>query len=38
LFAGETEVPAHRLVRATWVLAHHDGRWLIAAYHNCPVH
>ncbi|MFF0384977.1 SgcJ/EcaC family oxidoreductase [Streptomyces sp. NPDC004286] len=22
---------------ATWALARHDDRWLIAAYHNCPV-
>ncbi|MFH9677357.1 SgcJ/EcaC family oxidoreductase [Streptomyces sp. NPDC017405] len=22
---------------ATWVLTRRDGRWLIAAYHNCPV-
>ncbi|HEY3713383.1 MAG TPA: SgcJ/EcaC family oxidoreductase [Jatrophihabitantaceae bacterium] len=21
---------------ATWVLAEHDGRWLIEAYHGCP--
>jgi uncharacterized protein (TIGR02246 family) len=34
LMAGETSVPAPRLVRATWVLARQDGRWLIAAYHN----
>ena len=37
LMAGETSVPAPRLVRATWVLAQQDGRWLIAAYHNCAL-
>lgn len=36
LMAGETALPAERLVRATWVLAKQDGKWLIAAYHNCP--
>ena len=38
LMAGEASVPAARLVRATWVLTRHDGNWLIAAYHNCPLH
>jgi uncharacterized protein (TIGR02246 family) len=37
LFAGETEVPAERWVRATWVLSRQDGQWLVAAYHNCSV-
>ncbi|WP_406230337.1 SgcJ/EcaC family oxidoreductase [Nocardia sp. NBC_01009] len=37
LFAGETEVPADRLVNATWVLQRLDDRWLVAAYHNSPV-
>ncbi len=36
LMAGETDLPAERLVRATWVLVKQDGTWLIAAYHNCP--
>ncbi len=36
LMAGETNLPAERLVRATWVLVKRDGTWLIAAYHNCP--
>jgi uncharacterized protein (TIGR02246 family) len=35
--AGETGVPAARRVRATWVLARRDGKWRIAAYHNCPL-
>ena len=37
LFAGETEVPANRLVNATWVLRKHADRWLVEAYHNSPV-
>ena len=37
LFAGETDVPDHRKVNATWVFERRDGRWLIAAYHNSPV-
>jgi uncharacterized protein (TIGR02246 family) len=36
LFVGETEVPADRLVNATWVLQRRDDRWLVAAYHNSP--
>jgi uncharacterized protein (TIGR02246 family) len=36
LMAGETEVPAGRTIRATWVLSRQDSEWLIAAYHNCP--
>ncbi|MFF4214496.1 SgcJ/EcaC family oxidoreductase [Streptomyces sp. NPDC001796] len=36
LFPGETELPAERLVYATWVLEKRDGRWLIAGYHNSP--
>jgi uncharacterized protein (TIGR02246 family) len=38
LMAGEASVPAERLVRATWLLTRQDGEWLIAAYHNCPLH
>ena len=37
LMAGETEVPAQRMVRATWVLSKQYGTWLIAAFHNCPL-
>lgn len=36
-FPGETEVPAERMVYATWVLEKRDGTWLIAAYHNSPI-
>jgi uncharacterized protein (TIGR02246 family) len=35
LMAGETDVPAQRMVRATWVLSKQHGTWLIAAFHNC---
>jgi uncharacterized protein (TIGR02246 family) len=35
LLAGERELPADRLRRATWTLVREDGQWLIAAYHNC---
>jgi uncharacterized protein (TIGR02246 family) len=35
-FPGETEVPAERMVYATWVLEKRDGTWLLAAYHNSP--
>jgi uncharacterized protein (TIGR02246 family) len=35
-FPGETEVPAERVVYATWALEKRDGTWLIAAYHNSP--
>ncbi|MEU5861750.1 SgcJ/EcaC family oxidoreductase [Nonomuraea sp. NPDC047529] len=35
-FPGETEVPAERMVHATWVLEKRDGAWLLAAYHNSP--
>ena len=37
LMADEETVPSSRLVRATWLLAKHDGRWLIEAYHNSPI-
>ncbi|MFI1702425.1 SgcJ/EcaC family oxidoreductase [Streptomyces bobili] len=37
LFPGESEVPADRIVYATWVLEQRDDAWLIAAYHNSPV-
>ncbi len=36
ILAGETERPAERAVRATWLLARQDGTWRIAAYHNSP--
>jgi uncharacterized protein (TIGR02246 family) len=35
-FPGESEVPADRMVHATWVFAKRDGNWLVAAYSNCP--
>ena len=36
VMAGETEVPDDRWVIATWTLTRQNGRWLLAAYHNCP--
>lgn len=38
LFAGQTEVADAGKVNATWVFEKRDGQWLIAAYHNSPVH
>jgi uncharacterized protein (TIGR02246 family) len=35
-FPGETEIPAERMVYATWVLEKRDGAWRLAAYHNSP--
>jgi uncharacterized protein (TIGR02246 family) len=37
LLAGETEVPAGRIVNATWAFQKRDDKWLVAAYHNSPV-
>lgn len=34
--AGAAEVPPEQSVYATWTLVRRDGRWLVAAYHNCP--
>ncbi|MEU4167503.1 SgcJ/EcaC family oxidoreductase [Streptomyces sp. NPDC026665] len=38
LLAGESEVPADRRRRATWVLVRDaaDGTWAITSYHNAP--
>ena len=38
LMAGQDEVPAERLVRATWVFVRQNDEWRVAAYHNSPVH
>ena len=35
--AGETEIAADRVRRATWVLSSRDGSWLIDAYATCPL-
>ncbi|MCM2423201.1 SgcJ/EcaC family oxidoreductase [Streptomyces sp. RKAG293] len=35
-FPGESEVPAERVVYATWVLEKRAGAWLVVAYHNSP--
>ncbi|MEU0835573.1 hypothetical protein [Streptomyces sp. NPDC005969] len=42
LLAGESAVPADRLVLATWILVRAAGQGagegrLVAEYHNCPV-
>jgi uncharacterized protein (TIGR02246 family) len=34
VFPGQEAVPSEGTVRATWILAKRDGRWLVAAYHN----
>jgi uncharacterized protein (TIGR02246 family) len=34
--AGETEIAADRVRRATWVLSPRDGAWLIDVYTTCP--
>jgi uncharacterized protein (TIGR02246 family) len=36
LMAGETQPSDDRWLMATWTLTRRDGRWLLAAYHNCP--
>jgi uncharacterized protein (TIGR02246 family) len=36
MLAGESEVPAPRMVLATWVLVKRQGQWLITSYHNSP--
>jgi uncharacterized protein (TIGR02246 family) len=35
---GETELTRDATIRATWILAKHDGEWLITAYHNSGVY
>ena len=35
--AGETEIAADRVRRATWVLSARDGSWLIDSYATCPI-
>lgn len=37
LAPGQSEVSPEREIRATWVVAKHDGAWYIAAYHNSPI-
>lgn len=34
LAPGEETVSDARAIRATWVVARHEGEWLLAAYHN----
>jgi uncharacterized protein (TIGR02246 family) len=35
VFPGETETPPDRRHLVTWILARHDGRWLVEANHIC---
>ncbi|KQV13229.1 MULTISPECIES: SgcJ/EcaC family oxidoreductase [unclassified Kitasatospora] len=35
--AGEEEVPAERMRRASWVLARKADGWLVESYHNCAL-
>jgi uncharacterized protein (TIGR02246 family) len=34
---GESAPAPERARRATWTLSRHDDRWLVEAYHNCPL-
>ncbi|MEU8328822.1 SgcJ/EcaC family oxidoreductase [Micromonospora sp. NPDC048839] len=36
LAPGETEVPAERAIRASWLLVRTDDGWQLAAYQNSP--
>jgi len=38
LAPGETEPAPQRAIRATWVCVKREGRWLLAAYQNSPLH
>ena len=38
LFAGEDAVLEARKIHATWVFEKQDDQWMVAAYHNSPVH
>nr|WTA64410.1 SgcJ/EcaC family oxidoreductase [Micromonospora sp. NBC_00855] len=38
LAPGEDTVAEERQIRASWLLAKRDGRWLLAAYQNTPAH
>jgi len=37
LYAGETEVPADRVVRGTWVTKQVDGEWQLVSQQTSPV-
>ncbi|MFC4533251.1 SgcJ/EcaC family oxidoreductase [Sphaerisporangium dianthi] len=37
LAPGENKVHPDRAVRATWVVAKHEGEWKLAAYQNSPL-
>jgi uncharacterized protein (TIGR02246 family) len=34
---GQDAPAPERVRRATWTLSRHEGRWLVEAYHNCPL-
>ncbi|MEU8271216.1 SgcJ/EcaC family oxidoreductase [Sphaerisporangium sp. NPDC049002] len=34
--AGQTELADESAIRATWVVARHEGEWKLAAYQNSP--
>jgi uncharacterized protein (TIGR02246 family) len=36
LMAGQSELPAERLVRATWVFTKKNEQWYVVAYQNSP--
>ncbi len=36
LMAGQSELPAERRVRATWVLTKQNEQWYVGAYQNSP--
>jgi uncharacterized protein (TIGR02246 family) len=36
VFPGEVTTPPDRQHLVTWILARHDGRWLVEANHICP--
>ena len=35
LMPGETELPAERQYKATWVLSKNGAKWAVEAHHNC---
>jgi uncharacterized protein (TIGR02246 family) len=37
LMPGETELPAERQYKATWVLSKNGSRWAVESYHNCLI-
>ncbi|MGQ0842060.1 SgcJ/EcaC family oxidoreductase [Actinokineospora sp.] len=37
LYAGETELPAERVVRTMWVIARQDGEWKLVSHQTSPL-